>query len=101
MCAVRVERHLGGRGCARGRKAYVDRRVAWLRIPCLHGSGPLGRVSWSFEKWRLCLIVSLRFELFLRFGRNLSVPVTCKVRLLDSIEDTINMCKMLVASGAR
>lgn len=28
-----------------GRKAYVERRVARLRIPCLHGSRPLARVS--------------------------------------------------------
>lgn len=35
------------------------------------------------------------------FRRNLSIPVTCKVRLLDSLEDTITMCKMLVAAGAR
>ena len=29
------------------------------------------------------------------------MPVTCKVRLLDSVDDTIVMCKMLVAAGAR
>jgi tRNA-dihydrouridine synthase len=27
------------------------------------------------------------------------IPITCKVRLLDNIDDTIEMCRLLVGAG--
>ncbi|CAN0383254.1 unnamed protein product, partial [Scytosiphon promiscuus] len=63
---------------------------------CPQGIARKGRYgAFLLEEWAL-----LR-DIVSTLSQNLSIPVTCKVRLLDSLEDTITMCKMLVAAGAR
>ncbi|CAM9769779.1 unnamed protein product, partial [Hapterophycus canaliculatus] len=63
---------------------------------CPQGIARKGRYgAFLLEEWAL-----LR-DIVSTLSKNLSIPVTCKVRLLDSLEDTITMCKMLVAAGAR
>lgn len=32
-------------------------------------------------------------------SKNLSVPVTCKIRLLPSFEDTLELCRILIDAG--
>lgn len=36
----------------------------------------------------LCLLV-----------KNLSIPVTCKIRLLSTVEETVKLCKMIESCG--
>ncbi|CAM9963401.1 unnamed protein product [Ectocarpus sp. 6 AP-2014] len=67
-----------------------------LNLGCPQGIARKGKYgAFLLEEWAL-----LR-DIVSTLAKNLSIPVTCKVRLLDSVEDTITMCKMLVASGAR
>eukprot|EP00904_Undaria_pinnatifida_P005991 jgi/Undpi1/2521/HiC_scaffold_13.g05900.m1 len=67
-----------------------------LNLGCPQGIAKRGRYgAYLLEEWTL-----LR-DIVSTLTRSLSVPVTCKVRLLDSVDDTIVMCKMLVAAGAR
>lgn len=37
--------------------------------------------------------------ILLRLVRGLSVPVTCKVRVLDTVEETVEFCKCLEGTG--
>ncbi|CAM9930215.1 unnamed protein product [Ascophyllum nodosum] len=67
-----------------------------LNLGCPQGIARKGRYgAFLLEEWAL-----LR-DIVSTLSRNLTIPVTCKVRLLDSVDDTVNMCKILVSAGAR
>ena len=38
-------------------------------------------------------------EILTSLVENLSIPVTCKVRLLPNLEDTLELCKMIESCG--
>lgn len=38
-------------------------------------------------------------DILTRLVENLSIPVTCKIRLLPTLEDTISLCKLIESCG--
>mgnify|MGYP000282732515 CR=1 FL=1 len=52
------------------------------------------RVLWCYPE------TDLLVEIVRKLDAGLDVPVTCKIRLLPSIDDTIALCKALEAAGA-
>ena len=51
------------------------------------------RVLWCYPE------TDLLVEIVRKLDAGLDVPVTCKIRLLPSIDDTIALCKALEAAG--
>lgn len=49
--------------------------------------------AFLLEEWELLE------RLVSTLAQNLSVPVTCKIRLLPSLDDTIQLCHILVRAG--
>ena len=38
-------------------------------------------------------------EILATLVQNVKIPVTCKIRILDSLEETLNLCKMIQNCG--